>query len=214
MTKISIAFFIFVSCCFPSVAERSYLKYYSVEYPKEILIPRNFNRNEFTVKYGIRYSFHGDSIVSSDEKYDWSIHSKSPIIMGRIIFIDKRGNILPKAFNFFRYDLTGNIIYTDDLCVENDARKIFLKDELNIIELDLLSPIIFKETDIAEAIENKTLTKILINIDIVKINWSLTLRMYKEQNNPFEPSFVDTEKKGVFEFKINKKIKIKIKYEK
>jgi hypothetical protein len=180
-----------------------YCVFESIEYPQSILIKKRFSK-EINVRYFIKYRYFGESLVSNDNKVG---HFSSYLYYfpnGNIYYFTKERRMLPDALKFFKKcGLSGCIVLGKHIS-GYDVYPLLIKKDLESIEIDILSPSIFEETDIDESIEKRELSMILINIDEIKIKWSMTDQEYKEQQRV---------RKGEYIMKVNKKIKIKVKYE-
>jgi hypothetical protein len=160
----------------------------SIEYPKEIVIPKDLKGEELEDKIvEVHYRYNGENIVGESAH----IH---PWIRVMIYYFNKKGEILPEAFNFQRkYSsvyiggkgwgiLPGGVLF---------KRKQLFKGGIG-----LLDDFLFEHTEVDEAIQKKELSKIIVRINELEINWG-----------------VDEAEKNEYRIKINKTIKIKVRYE-
>ena len=124
---------------------------------------------------------------------------------GTIHYFNTKKKMLPGALQLFKKcgldackilgkDGSGNLV-----------EPLLINNAIESIEIDIFSPFIFEKTDIDEAINAKKLSQIVIIIEEIEIEWKLTDQMDKEQPRVREGSYM---------MKVNKTIKIKVKYEK
>jgi hypothetical protein len=181
----------------------AYCVFDSIEYPKIILIPKKFN-NEMKVSYFIKYKYFGESLVSNDNRPGGHSYYLGYFPKGIIHYFTREKKILPGAMKFFKECGLSACIMLGKMGGGNTVEPLLINKGIEQIEIDIFSPSIFEDTDIDEAIKAKELSKIVIAINEIKIKWRLTDQEYKEQPRV---------RKGEYMMKVNKTIKIKVKYE-
>lgn len=188
------------SQCYPG---EPYCVFDSIEYPKTIFIPKKFN-NEMKISYYIKYKYFGESLVSNDNRPGHHSYYLLYSPKGTIRYYTTEKKVLPGALEFFKKcGLAACKILGKD-GGGNSVEALLINKDIESIEIDVFSPFIFERTDINEAINSKKLSAIVIIIDEIKIEWKLTDQMHGEQPRV---------RKGECVMKVNKTIKIKVKYE-
>ena len=186
-----------------SPGDPPYCVFDSIEYPKTIFIQKQPNRN-LKMSCFIKYRYYGESLVSNDNKVGYFSSKLYYFPKGEIYYFTKDKRILPDALKFFlKCGLSSCSVIGKDIS-GYDVYPLLINRDLESIEIEIFSPFIFENTDIDEAIEKSELAMILINIDEIKIKWSMTDQEYKDQSRV---------RKGEYIMKVNKTIKIKVKYE-
>jgi hypothetical protein len=186
-----------------SPGEPPYCVFDSIEYPKTILIPKQFN-NEMKVSYYIKYKYFGESLVSNDNRPGEHSYYLGYFPKGIIHYFTREKKILPGALKFFRDCGLSACRMLGKMGGGNTVEALLINKDIESIEIDVFSSFIFEKTDIDEAINTKKLSEIVITIDEIEIEWELTDQMDKEQPGV---------RKGEYMMKVNKTIKIKLKYE-
>jgi hypothetical protein len=188
----------------PGYPGEAYCVFDSIEYPKTIFIQKQSERN-LKMSCFIKYRYYGESLVSNDNKVGHFSSKLYYFPKGKIYYFTKDKRILPEALKFFlECGLTSCSVIGKDIS-GYDVYPLLINKDLESIEIDIFSPFIFEKTDIDEAINAKKLNQIVIIIDEIEIEWKLTDQMDKEQPRVREGSYM---------MKVNKTIKIKVKYEK
>jgi len=197
-------FYIFMFLNFPIWGEKAYGSFHSIDYPKVITIPKNFKK-DMDVAYKICFVYHGENIVSNAESR-WSFDCLMNYIpIGKISYLNKDGKPLSGAMKFFTKNGMNRMLPTAKASGgDNFVEPFFLNGEKTNIEFSVLNSLIFEFTDIDEAIEEKSLSKIRISIDMVKVDWKYIVRVRKGKDHIQEGEFI---------INVNKTIEIKIKYE-
>jgi hypothetical protein len=197
-------FYIVTFFNFSARGEKSYGELHSIDFPKVITVPKDFGK-DMNVSYQIYYIYHGKSIVS-DQKDGWSFDyllNYSPI--GKISYLDKDGKPLPGAIKFFtKNGIDWMLPIAKVGGGDNFVEPFLLNGERRVIEIKLFSPGIFENTDIDEAIEDKSLSKIRIFIDKVEVQWKYIVNVRNGKDHIQEGEFI---------INVNKLIEIEVKYE-
>ena len=180
------------------------VEFISIDYPEVIVIQKK-NFLALEEKVNIKYKYYGKDIISNDGEYGHFSYMQTYSIKGNILYYDKFGKILPEAYLYFKQSGFDGFQRHGGIEGSNTKMVFFKNSELYCFDINIISPYIFESTDVDEFIVKNELSEILISIDEVKIYWDLIDQFHnkgKERN-----------RKGEFLLKVNKKIKIKIKYE-
>ena len=200
------------SCTFPIVqivypiSEIQWVKFESIDYPDEITISNNFKQEELNRNISIKYNYLGEDIVPKTgfhRKYKCSIQYQ---LDGLILYIDDSGQFLPRAFDYYRTHGLDTFFYSEIISGHTGYIKIFKRDEVNRIDMDIFDPFIYSrmnETDIMDSIKKQSLSEILIIIKDIDILWELEY--------PLNPDKLET-KSGIFKLEINRILNIKVKF--
>ena len=188
----------------PGYPGEAYCVFDSIEYTKTIFIQKQPDRN-LKMSCFIKYRYYGESLVSNDNRLGYFSSKLYYFPKGKIFYFTKDKRVLPKAMKFFtERGLGGSIILGKDIS-GYAVYPLLINRDWESIEIEIFSPFILEKTDIGEAIGKRELAMILIIIDEIKIKWSMTDQEHKEQPRV---------RKGEYMMKVNKTIKIKVKYEK
>ena len=160
----------------------------SMKYPKEIVISKDWKGEELKDKIELCYQYNGEDIVGESAH----IH---PWMRLMIYYINKKGEILPEAFNIQRKQSGVNIGGKIWGIVHGGV--LFKRHQLFKGEIGLLDDFVFEHTEVDEAIQKKELSKIKVRMNELDISWG-----------------VNETEENEYKIKINKKIKIKVRYEK
>ena len=179
----------------------SWLEFHSTEYPKEIIIMGDFNKsNSLLVR--INYKYYGIDIISNDGEYGKYTFSRMNFTKGSISYINKNGEILPFARRYFEQNGFNEIQRHEGGASSFGLYTLFQNGKKESAELMFLSSHIFENTDIGIAIKKKSLSAIKINIKEIKICWDIEDYYMAKRRT----------RKGEFTLKVNKTIRIKVKY--
>lgn len=179
----------------------SWVEFHSIDYPKEVIITEEFNKtNLLLVK--INYKYFGNDIVSNDGEYGKYTFSKMNFIKGNISYIDEYGEILPGAGKYFEKIGFNEIQRHEGGASSHGLYTLFQNERINSVEMAIFSSSIYENTDIGVAIEKESLSAININIEEIKICWDF-IDYYTTKRRT---------RKGEFTLKVNKTIRIKVKY--
>ena len=206
MSKLIIAVFIlfYISIYSFTFPCKTRVEFCSIEYPEVILIQReNFLKLEENLT--VRYKYYGKDIISNDGEYGHFSYMQTYSIKGNILYYDKVGKILPEAHLFFKQSGFDGFQRHGGIEGSNTKSVFFKNNELYSFDINIISPFIYESTDVDEFIMRRELSEILIFIDEVKICWDLI--------DQFRIKGKERNRKGEFLLKLNKKIKIKVKYE-
>jgi hypothetical protein len=178
----------------------------SIDYSKVIIIEENGN-DIWPVSCKINYIYNGKSIVNPGIDNIWSYDfflDYRP--KGKVSYLTGSGESLPGAAEFFKDDGKDGLpaiveVRGADYMIEPGLTR----GEKDTIDIQLLSPWLFKNTDIDEAIAEKSLSSINLSIEAVDVRWKYILRMKDGKDHVQE---------GEFTIAVHKTIEIKIKYKK
>lgn len=178
---------IMILCCF-LYAYSSDLEFLSIECPKEVFISDDMNVRDLEEKCIIKYKYLGeDFVIKKNDKKNIKENSitflhKYINVFGEIYYIDDEGRILPclescskeykKDFGFTRYSISHSY---------NCEHSIFKNKEIYSLSLSIFDESIFDQTDIDEAILNKTLSAIVIIIEKIKVRWEVDCPEYNSK---------------------------------
>ena len=177
---------------------------HSIDYSKVIIIAGNGN-DAWPVSCKINYIYNGKSILVPDIDNSWSYDffmDYRP--KGKISYLTCSGEPLPGAAEFFKKDGKDRLLPIAKARSSDDIIEPGLtRGEKDTIDIQLLSPWLFKNTDIDEAIAEKSLTSIKLYIESVDVRWKYILRMKDGKDHVQE---------GKFTIAVDKTIEINIKY--
>jgi hypothetical protein len=177
---------------------------HSIEYSKVIIIAGNGN-DVWPVSCKINYIYNGKSIAFPDIDNIWSYDfflDYSP--KGKISYLTSKGESLPGAADFFKDDGKDGL---PSIAKARGADYIIepglTRGEKDTINIQLLYPWLFKNTDIDEAMAKKSLSSIKLSIETVDVQWKYVL---------WTKDGKDHVQEGEFTIVVDKTIEIKIKY--
>ena len=177
---------------------------HSIDYSKVIIIAGNGN-DVWPVSCKINYIYNGKSIVVPDIDNSWSYDfflDYRP--KGKISYLTGSGESLPGAAEFFKKDGKDRLLPIAKARSSDDIIEPGLtRGEKDTIDIQLLSPWLFKNTAIDEAIAEKSLSSIKLSIEAVDVRWKYILRMKDGKDHVQE---------GEFKIAVDKTIEINIKY--
>jgi hypothetical protein len=177
---------------------------HSIEYSKVIIIAGNDN-DVWPVSCKINYIYNGKSIVAPDIVNSWSYDfflDYRP--KGNISYLTVSGESLPGAAEFFKKDGKDRLLPIAKVRGSDGIIEPGLtRGEKDTIDIQLLSPWLFKNTDLDEAIAEKSLSSIKLYIEAVDVRWKYILRMKDGKDHVQE---------GEFTIAVDKTIEINIKY--
>ena len=185
------AFFIFfIMVLFPFMPEEEepLFELVSMKYPKEIIISKDWKGEELKDKIELCYQYNGEDIVGESAH----IH---PWMRVMIYYINKKGEILPEAFNIQRKQSGVNIGGKIWGIVHGGV--LFKRHQLFKGEIGLLDDFVFEHTEVDEAIQKKELSKIKVRMNELDISWG-----------------VNGADKNEYKTKINKTLEINVRYDK
>jgi HEAT repeat protein len=189
--------------------DESSLEFHSLECAGEVIIPhipkkKDYENIEAICK--INYIYRGKKIaggyLSETWKQSYSIY-RQYFIYARISYLDKKGKLKlilnkPEQERIIRIDwVSGNLMDT-----------AYMENEIYTAELYFLSSSRANEKKIYRLLKKKKIDEIQIEVNKVIVDWQFRYLEEKENLELFEKI-----KKGKFEFKVGKKISIKVKYE-
>jgi len=182
-------FMVFIMMLFPFISEdkEPLFELVSMKYPKEIVISKDWKGEELKDKIELHYQYNGEDIVGKGAHID-------PWMRVMIYYINKKGEILPEAFNIQRKQ--SGVGIGGKYWGKMPGGVLFKRHQLFKGEIGLLDDFVFEHTEVDEAIQKKELSKIIVRMNELDINWG-----YEAEKNKYK-------------IKINKKIKIKVRYEK
>ncbi len=185
--KITINLVLTFFLLFSNVRECSIFELEDVVYPQEIVISKNWERKVLDlVKIYLRYK--GEDVIIEKGKSGYPSRSIRYALPLKVYFYLKKKVMIKEEYQ-------GGA--TMDMGTKDDKMVLFAS---NAIYLFQLSWEVDKELE--EAIGNKELSKIIVHIDKLKISWSA-------EGETIYPEL----KEGECQIKINKTLKIKVKYE-
>ncbi len=182
-------FIFFIMMLFPFISEdkEPLFELVSIKYPKEIVISKDWEGEGLKDKIELCYQYNGEDIVGQSAH----IH---PWMRVMIYYINKKGEILPEAFNIQREQSGVNI--GGKIWGKHPGGVLFKRHQLFKGEIGLLNDFLFEHTEVDEAIQKKELSKIKVRMNELDISWGVN------------------EAENEYKIKINKTIKIKVRYEK
>ncbi len=183
-------FMVFFMMLFPFISEdkEPLFELVSMKYPKEIVISKDWKGEELKDKIELCYQYNGEDIVGEVAH----IH---PWMRVMIYYINKKGEILPEAFNIQR--IQSGVFIGGKGWGKHPGGVLFKRKQLFKGEIGLLNDFLFEHTEVDEAIQKKELSKIKVRMNELDISWG-----------------VNETEENEYKIKINKKIKIKVRYEK
>jgi hypothetical protein len=188
MKKIYHYYFIFIIFysyfIFP---QSSRIEFVSIECPKEIIISKNMDTKNQTVKFRINYKYYGRKISADDGRGNIYSGYRDVSLTGQIYYVDKNNRILPGAFKHFKnYGLSGGIegieMFLGGGIVTAGESAIFENGKIYSKEFNILVPSFFKkdpffpDMDIYKKIQDKSLSTVLLVIEKIKLTWELKLK--------------------------------------
>lgn len=201
-------------------ASEAELQYQLLKYPKVIKITKNWEKiinsiswesdkisidetfpsDAMNVKVDILYKYSGNRIEASGGYF----FTQDSSIIGHIYYFTKRGEILPKARKYLNHE-SEQVIGPTILSAQggNYKKVIYVNDQRCSLSLTLFSPNILQQTELKEAILHKKLFGILLIIERIVINWDLSEGQGIKRKD----------KSGQWIVKINKSVRMDIRYE-
>jgi hypothetical protein len=199
-----LSFFLFVPTVQNLFSDFSLGTFHTIDYPKVIIIAGNSNE-VWPVSCNINYIYNGKSIlvpgIDNSWSYDFSLDYRPK---GNISYLTASGESLPGAAEFFKKDGKDRLlpiakVRSADYIIEPGLTR----GEKDTIDIQLLSSWLFKNTDIDEAIAEKSLASIKLSIEAVDVRWKYILRTKDGKGHVHE---------GEFTIAVDKIIEINIKY--
>jgi hypothetical protein len=187
----------------------SSLEFHSLECAGEVVIPHIFPKKDYeniNAICKINYIYRGKKIaggyLNETWKQSYSIN-REYLIYSKISYLDKKGKSIfilnkPEQERVIRVDWeAGNLLDT-----------AYKENEIYTAELYFLSSSCANEKRIYKLLKKKKIEEIQIEVNKVIVDWEFT---YLEETDNHE--LFEKKKKGKFEFKVGKKMSIKVKYE-
>jgi len=189
--------------------KESSLEFHSLKCPGEIVIPhipRKENYENIDAICKINYISRGKTIAGEWIGETWKQFysmDRNNFIYAKITYLDKKGKVIlilnkPEQERLIRLDwVSGNML--------NIA---YTENEIYTTEVRFLSSSCENEKRIYRLLKEKKIDEIQIEVNKVIVDWKFE---YDKEIENLE--FVKIKKQGKFEFKVSKKISIKVKYE-
>ncbi|MCP4156504.1 MAG: hypothetical protein GY757_52810 [bacterium] len=185
-------------------------KFLTIHCPEEISIGKELEKD---LKQGltINYHFSGNDIIAElDTGIEYSV-SRVIRIDALILYLDKSGNYLPRAFYLYKKNGLGSFVDTEYIMGTTGlpGAAVFYKDKPNTIGMSLFDPFaktMEKHTGVLAALEAQKITEILLIINTVEIEWQLKYPLRNVQKDSQQ------KKQGSFNLPIHKMLRIKVKY--
>lgn len=216
--RILIVFCIFISLLIfsdDSIKESS-LEFNSLKCPEEIVIPHMQQKKDYeniNARCKLNYIYRGRimAVGSFDDIASIYYICRDHYIYAKIKYFDKNKKVLmeiskPEQERIIRVGLPTEMGF--------GVSAAFKEKEIYIAELYFLLSSPLNEKKIYGLLKRKKIDEIHIEIDKVIVDW---MYHYTEKKKGYYKdgylNRVEIEKKGKFEFKVGKKISIKVKYE-
>jgi hypothetical protein len=187
----------------------SSLEFHSLKCAGEVVIPHIPQKKDYeniNAICKINYIYRGKKIEGGYIRETWKQFfsiNREYSIYAKISYLDKKGKVIlilnkPEQERLIRIDWeAGNLIST-----------AYVENEIYTAELYFLSSSLVNEKRIYRLLKKKKIDEIQIEINKVIVDWEFK---YREEKENME--FIEKKRQGKFEFKVGKKISIKVKYE-
>lgn len=206
--KIFLLLILFFNLVFVLDAKETPLLFYFFRYPENVVIPSEIDFDDFEVTCKIEYGYTGDWIGGcSREKY--CDFYRMANVNAKLSYLDRNDKELyivdyPKTFDclktFFGYGIGESL---------RDENFVFREDLIYEAEFPILSRAFFRLKELKELIVGKKITKIQVELKKVLVNWEYTC---EELNGKTSEGKSSTKMEGKYEFQIDKKYVINVKY--
>ncbi len=204
MFEKKIGFFLFVILMlsyFNIYSKKASVRFHSIDYPKAIIIPQNFeNKNLY---YTIKCKYQGDEINANNGGFGCSSFSTFSYLQMDIRYYDKDGKILPEISSYLKKRENNEIMTIDFGFGNYNTFTLFKNKKLHTIPHTVFPYFEYKDSGLAEVLKRKEISSISIYIKKIKIEWFIT----------DYPNKTKRTREGVFKLEVNKTIKIKVDYE-
>lgn len=206
--KIFLLLVLFFNLVFVLDAKETPLLFLLFRYPENVVIPSKIDFDDFEVTCKIEYGYTGDWIGGcSREKY-CNIH-RMENVYAKLSYLDKDD----KELYFVDYPETFcQLKIIPDFSLsgwDSEENFVFREDIVYTKEFSILSWFYFKLKELKELIVGKKITKIQVELKKVLVNWEYTC---EELNGKTSEGKSSTKMEGKYEFQIDKKYVINVKY--
>ncbi len=187
------------------------LEFDSIDCPKQIVIPHSISE---TVGYNfakcrINYTYHGTLISDGKMRRGSSKIDRNCIIHATILYLDKKNN----ALMVLTKPEEGEAHDSDDIYILG-MNVMFLDDERYNVKLLFLNSNCLNQKRINRLLREKKIKKIAIEIDKIIVDWTYEYSEYQDEEDvDGKRKDIAIIRKGKFDFKVGKKVSIKVNYE-
>ncbi|MCP4153708.1 MAG: hypothetical protein GY757_38640 [bacterium] len=193
------------------------LEFDSIECPEQIAIPHPIPESvgHSNIICKINYIYHGNLIAdgkmnghSGPTKID-----RNCLIYARVIYLDKKNNALmvltkPEDGESYYSNPYSNIIRVSGI------KAIFMENEKYTTDFYFFSSHCLNKKKIDRLLKEKKIKKIAIEIDKIIVDWTYEYSARQDEKDKYgkwkRNSVI---RKGKFDFKVGKKVSIKVNYE-